>query len=318
MRGLVVRGKFGFKTVMLSALTGGMAILGVYIPVLFFLAPVLLGYILTAWGSACFFVSVFVSLAGLLPILGWQEALYALALFLPASLVIASMLRGRTSYRGAVAGGAMCFAMALYINLCLPSILQGNDAFSGVNAFLKQEFKPLLEQIEVWLGGNAEPVAEMVEWMSLHTAELTMTFIVIVSMPLAFFNVLIAYALFGRRMPDTKKMTPFIKWQLSRQFIYGIIILFAGGLVAEWTELYNHDALMVTVRWILVIPFALMGICLMEFTIQAVPINTGFRRTLAYTMGVVLLPYSIFIFAVIGIIDRVFKIRKRILIIKKD
>ena len=76
------------KQILLCALFGLVAVLGIYLAAVFPLLPAVFGFVWAAWGGICCAVSIATAAAVLFACAGATQTLYALALFAPASLCI--------------------------------------------------------------------------------------------------------------------------------------------------------------------------------------------------------------------------------------
>ncbi len=307
--------KISLKHIVFSLLIGLGAGLGALFPILLFLMPAFLGFAGAAWGTACFLAGATASAAALLLLVGDAAvALYMLAAFLPASIVLTFVLRGKRPYRYAVILMSVVFALFGYAVLCLPSMLAGGGPFDAAVATISKEIDalvPLLPQ----LFDNAEQV-ELAE-AYLKTAvdlvpEIVVGIIFGLSELFAFIGTMLARALLKRAKADVRPMAPFILWQLPKDFVWGALILGAGAVATLLLNLNNAKTIAVAVQCIVLPPLALMGLAFFEFSMLLSTRRSNGWRVFTYIALVLLFPTSLVILAGFGVLDRIIKVRSRI------
>lgn len=306
--------KVSLKHVVFSLLIGLGAGLGAFFPVLLLLMPAFLGFIGAAWGTVCFVYGAAASAAALLFLVGdAATALYMLAAFLPASILLSFVLHGKRPYRYAVIMMSVVFALFGYAVLCLPSMLAGGGPFDGAIATISKELDslvPLLPQ----LFDTAEQV-EFAESYLTAAVDLVPEIVVVlifgISEFFAFIDTMLARVLLKRAKVEARPMAPFILWQLPKDFIWGAIILGVGAVAVLLLDLNNANTIAVAVECIVIPPLALMGLAFFEFSMLLSARRSNGWRVFAYIALVLLFPTSLVILAGFGVLDRVMKVRSR-------
>ena len=310
--------KVSLKHIVFSLLIGLGAGLGAFFPILLFLMPAFLGFAGAAWGTACFLAGAAASAAALLLLVSDAAvALYMLAAFLPASIVLSFVLRGKRPYRYAVILMSVVFALFGYAVLCLPSMLAGGGPFDAPIAAISKEIDALvlllpqlpqfsgtteqMELAEAYLKAAVDLVPEIVVGIIFGFSEL-----------FAFIGTMLARALLKRAKVDVRPMAPFILWQLPKDFLWGALILGAGAIATLFLNLNNAKTIAVAVECIVLPPLALMGLAFFEFSMLLSARRSNGWRIFTYIALVLLFPTSLVILAGFGVLDRVIKVRSRI------
>ena len=123
-------------------------------------------------------------------------------------------------------------------------------------------------------------------------------------------NVIIAKGLCKKFNTDLKEMAPFHKWQLSRSFHKGSLILVAGALIISFTNITNVTAIMMAISLIVIGPYALMGLCFLVFSFKVRRKGRGVIIA-SSVMMVMLFPYSLYGLCLMGLADRLMGLRRR-------
>ena len=299
------------KALLFSFLIGLIGLLGAFSEVLLMLLPALMGFVFAAWGSVCFALSATVAVAGVVAVLGVQpQAVYAVAMFLPASFLIGAALKHKRAYRGAVAGSAACIGVASFLQLCLPSILAGLDPFAA-HLSLLEEMAPIVVEATVALGSDIT-AGQFIALGRILVPQLVMLSIVCGAIVFAFADVLLARLFALKQGVELKPLSKVHDWQVSKDFLYGSIVLVVGVIVVRWLSLKNQDAIAMALECIIAAPYALAGFGFLEFaTIYAAKRQMAGRRALNIVMLVLFFPYSLLLLVILGFMDRVFGFRNR-------
>lgn len=311
------RVKPSFKHLLLSVLFGLFAALGAILPESLLLMPAVLGFVWVAWGGICCALSMAAAALSLLVCFGGVETLYALVVFVPASLCIGYCLRGKRPYRTAVVGASAAIAVGYYCLICLPSLLAGNGPFAAAEELfltLADSFASAgtqLTQSGLIPEGTADTLVETVRALSLIAPELTCFSITALGMCFGLLDVVLVRLMARAAKVALKPMAPFPLWQLSKNYAIGAGVLLAGGLLALLLNLNNAGAVFTIAECVLLLPLLLMGVCLMEFLTHITGGNKVLRRVLFYASIVLLFPYSIIFLLILGVIDRISRLRRR-------
>ena len=299
-----------------SLLIGLGAALSAFMPFLLLLVPALLGFVGAAWGTVSFVVASLTAAAGLfLFTYDTAIALYMLAAFLPASVILAFVLKGKRPYRYAVIFISAVFALFGYAIACLPSILAGNGPFDGITANMSEMAKKVISMLpQIFPNEQQVYVLESLILRSVDVVpQAVVTLILVTAELFALSNTLIAYWLLKHAKKEIRPMAPFLAWQLPKDFLWGAIILGIGAVVCAIIGLEGTPAVVAAVQCIIVPPFALMGLAFFEFTTVFSPKRSTGWRVFIYVSFVLLLPYSLFMLAGFGLLDRTMQIRSRMI-----
>ncbi|MEG1548278.1 MAG: DUF2232 domain-containing protein [Clostridia bacterium] len=307
--------KVSFMHILFAALIGSAAFLGAYVPLLLLLLPAFLAFVAVAWGNVCFAIALAAAAIGVYTGCGGVivSALYDIAIFAPAAVIIALVINKKQPHRVGVAAASGALALGGYLLLCLPSLLAGKDPF----ALLTEGMVSIVESLTAVFKSMSEvPVgmADALEYIQLLPSmvpEMATMLLVGAAMVAGFANYIIAYALSRRTVKELKPMAPFRLWQLSRSFTWGALILLLGAMIVTNRGMINAAAISVAVQTILVGPFALSGMCFFEFIASVRAGSGALIRIVVYAAVALMMPYSIIGLAIIGMADRIFHIRKK-------
>lgn len=277
------------------------------------LAPAFLGFALGAWGYAAGAVSFVGFIGALFLICGLESTLLRLAAVLPASAVIGYIIYNKKAWRTAVGLGALLMGVGLYVYTCLPSILDGYDPFyyiASVFTALAEEMTSLAES-----GLVSEERVSLMRAMFVTLADsvetIAMQAICLISMVFALVDTLIARLLVKRTGRELKPMTPMPLWQLSSNYTYAALAAIVGGAAALLFELNNSASVVSAAQMAIIGPLALMGVCYLDFTTRLGRPGSKAKRVIIYVLIVIMLPYSITVLAIAGLLDRIMKTRRR-------
>jgi len=305
------------KQVAFSILIGLCGFAGAYMPLLLLLMPALLAFVLAAWGGICFAVGTGTAAILTFVLLGAADGVSVLVVFLPAAFIIGRCLSSRKPYRSAVIGSTLALAAGYYCLICLPGILAGESPFLVMEQFflsmadmLAAQAAPLLESGLI-LEEDVALMVDMTRSLSLMAPEMTVGSIAILSMGFGLLDVLIARMLTKRSM-DLRPMAPFHRWQLSRQYTVISFLALGTALVTYLFKLSNASAVFIAAECVVLLPVVLMGLCFLEFLSKIPGSGGNVRRILTYVCIVLLIPYSLAFLLVIGFIDRLARIRRRV------
>ncbi len=282
--------------------------------------PAFLSFVGVAWGGGCYIAALLPAAAALFIVAGSAvDALYMLAAFLPAALILFSVLRRKQPYRYAVVFLTAVSALFGYAVLCLPSVLAGGGPFDGAAeryvSALRGLTTPLTELGFATQGtaGQTEELSALFEELILEMApELTVAGILLYAELVGFLNTVVAYRLLKRAKAEVRPMAPLVLWQLPKDFFWGALILGAGAVACVLLELENASAVVAAAEYIVLPPLALMGVSFFEFSRLVSPRKSEGWRVFTYVALFLLFPTSLFILAGLGILDRVLGARTRI------
>lgn len=306
------------KQLLLPSLLGfGAAVLSMALPLGLCAAPILFAFMGAAWGYLSLGIGLGQACLGIFIIAadqGWDTAyiLGLIALFLPSSVILCCFLKQGRSYRSAAGLCAVCTGLALYALLCLPFILEGESPFEYFEAVAASFGEQLtaFAQAEGFAGDALEAVERFAAYARLTAPDAAVMTIVCTAMAMSFTSLLITRALCRAAGVRLRPMAPFHKWQLSRDFVSGCLVLLLGAFVVILLELENASAIAAAVQCIVGGPYALMGVCLLAFG-RRQKLRSGAFFTFSIVLLALMLPYSIYGLSFMGAFDRIFKLRER-------
>lgn len=276
-----------------------------------YVVPALLGFLFAAWGFAGMIPALIGAFAVSFLLMDAQSAAYTLALYIPASLIIGGIIRKKLPWRTAVAMSALTMGLALYLYLCLPSMLAGKNPFEESGQTLQESVTYLVQQYDASAASSAETSLAATEQFAAMIKELTpqiiMYFVCGFAMFFSLIDVIVARALCKKMKLELRPMTHFALWQLSKQYNYVSLAAIAGVVAVMVVGLSNEDAVFAAAACVVLMPLMLDGVCYIEFAVRMHAGKRGLRRALFYIFAVLLMPYSLIF---MGLMDRIMRIRK--------
>ena len=255
------------------------------LPLVLMIFPALLGYIGAAWGYG------------------------ALGL---ASAAACGVIFGQTAAFGtAVAYCAFAAGLSQYGATCLMPLIELGDPFAHYSeyaAYFAQALTAAANELALEQAAM-EQLEFLSAFMKRSAPDIAVISIVGTSLLAGLLNVIIAKGLCKKFKASVKAMAPFHRWQLSRSFYKGSLILVTGALIISFTNINNVSAIMMAISLIVIGPYALMGLCFLVFSIKARKKGRGFVIASSVLM-LLLFPYSLYGLCMMGLADRLFGIRR--------
>ena len=285
------------------------------LPLILMIFPALLGFVGTAWGYGALGISAAAAcgvIFGQTAALGLANCIGYAAMLLFQSLIIAYVFKNKGAYRTAVAYCAFAAAISQYCATCLMPLIELGDPFAHYTEYAAL-FADALVNSGAELGleqGALEQLEYLAAYMKRCAPDIAVISIVGTSMLGGLLNVIIAKGLCRKFKADLKKMAPFHKWQLSRSFQKGSLILVAGALIISFTNITNVTAIMMAISLIVIGPYALMGLCFLVFSFKVRRKGRGVIIASSVMMAL-LFPYSLYGLCLMGLADRLMGIRRR-------
>ncbi len=280
---------------------------GLFVPVLLLL-PVALAYVALCWGGA-YTLFAFVAAGAGAAFAAGPQAPYALALLLPAAAALIVFFQRRLAYRSAVGCVTACFAIAYYLELCLPSLLAGQDAYAAMRELTRQVLS-LYDAMGAAMGYTL-PAAFSAALLDM-TPQFTMITVMATAMAFAFANVLLLRYAAQKGGARLRPMAKLWDWRLTRESLVGAGILAVGAIAVRVLALTNAGAITVTIEMILLGEFALNGFCYSEYISRVLTRQSGARRALRYAIYILFFPYSLVVLCLTGIAECIFNLRDRL------
>ncbi len=295
-----------------SGLAAGISI-GI-LPLILMIFPALLGYVGAAWGYGALGIASAAAcgvIFGQTAAFGFANCIGYAAMLLCQSFIIAIIFKKKGAYRTAVAYCAFAAALSQYGSTCLMPLIELGDPFAHYSEYAAY-FAELMTQAASELALEQAAMEQMeflAAFMKRSAPDIAVISIVGTSLLAGLLNVIIAKGLCKKFKVSTKAMAPFHKWQLSRSFYKGALILVAGALIMSFTSINNLTAIMMAISLIVMGPYALMGLCFLVFSIKMRKKGRGFIMASSILM-LLLFPYSLYGLCMMGLADRLFGIRR--------
>ena len=308
--------KLTAKQGLLSAVFGLAAGASVGIlPLILMIFPALLGFVGTAWGYGALGIASAAAcgvIFGQTATLGLTNCIGYAAMLLSQSFIIAFVFKTKGAYRTAVAYCVFAASLSQYCATCLMPLIELGDPFAHYTEFATYFADALLNSgAELGLEqGALDQLGYLAAYMKRCAPDIAVISIVGTSMLGGLLNVIIAKGLCKKFKTDLKKMAPFHKWQLSRSFHKGSLILVAGALIISFTSINNVTAIMMAISLIVIGPYALMGLCFLVFSFKFRKKGRGIIMASSIMM-LLLFPYSLYGLCLMGLADRLMGIRRR-------
>lgn len=301
------------KGIVISIIFGVLsAALGAYSVTALLVAPAFLSCAFSAWGYGVGAVGLISYAATAYLVGGASASVYMMACVLPASFAIGFIIMKKKPWRTAVSLGALLMGLGLYANICLPSILQGLEPFAGIAATVSEVSSELAAALEA--GGASADTIKLIKLLFADAEEyagkMTMQYLTAGSMIAALIDTLIARSLTRRVNNDIRPMAPMPLWQLSNNYNYAAGFVLLGAVVTLIAGLNNADAVLSVAENVIMGPLALMGFCYLDFLTKIGRPGSKAKRIVLYIF-VIVFPGRTTVLALVGLLDRIMKVRRR-------
>ena len=301
------------KGIVISIISGVLsAALGAYSVTALLVAPAFLSCAFSAWGYGVGAVGLISYAATAYLVGGASASVYMMACVLPASFAIGFIIMKKKPWRTAVSLGALLMGLGLYANICLPSILQGLEPFAGIAATVSEVSSELAAALEA--GGASADTIKLIKLLFADAEEyagkMTMQYLTAGSMIAALIDTLIARSLTRRVNNDIRPMAPMPLWQLSNNYNYAAGFALLGAVVTLIAGLNNADAVLSVAENVIMGPLALMGFCYLDFLTKIGRPGSKAKRIVLYIF-VIVFPGRTTVLALVGLLDRIMKVRRR-------
>ena len=301
------------KGIVISIIFGVLsAALGAYSVTALLVAPAFLSCAFSAWGYGVGAVGLISYAATAYLVGGASASVYMMACVLPASFAIGFIIMKKKPWRTAVSLGALLMGLGLYANICLPSILQGLEPFAGIASTVSEVSSELAAALEA--GGASADTIKLIKLLFADAEEyaekMTMQYLTAGSMIAALIDTLIARSLTRRVNNDIRPMAPMPLWQLSNNYNYAAGFALLGAVVTLIAGLNNADAVLSVAENVIMGPLALMGFCYLDFLTKIGRPGSKAKRIVLYIF-VIVFPGRTTVLALVGLLDRIMKVRRR-------
>lgn len=190
-------------------------------------------------------------------------------MFIPGGVVIGYCLMHKLPYRTAAVAAAVLAALGIYTMTCVPSLLAGKQPFAYYTEAIAA-FGDAAESAAASMGLSAERTEALIKqtaYMQYRAPDTAAMMMCCFGMASGLLSTVIARAI-CKGKAELRPMAPFHLWQLSRGFVGGSMILLLGAILLPIIGVKNASAAAAAIECIVAGPYALMGICLMAFTVK--------------------------------------------------
>ncbi len=217
--------------------------------------------------------------------------------------VLAVGLYKKWPYRYIALALAGVLLASLYANYALPSVLAGKEPYAGVVEMLN-ELRALSESY-----GTGSEMLKSMDAMIEDVPKLFFGALVMLSEAGSLAAVVLAYAMAKRSSADTRRMAPFIEWQLPQSLKIALPAIAAIVALTYLAKLGAAPTVFYTVACTLLPLFMAVGFAFMLFIARHRPAGKGFMT--AFAIAVLLL--TPVLVALMGVFDLYVNIRGKVI-----
>ncbi len=275
----------------------------------------LFGYLLLTGGVVPFLLSAAVSLSGAY----WMAdvgGLWVPCASIVWALLTTTMLRKNKGYFDTVFAGAALYTVAFYLMISLPDIRSGGVAFQHITTLFSRIFEEALASAQTVSGMlTAEQAGLMQETSRIILAGLPIYLpaVLCTAGGIAGLTNLLVCTWRARKAGMTlRPMRRFAYWRVPREFVVGIAIMALGAFLASALHIANMDAVTAAITALAALPFVVQGACVVMFLLQFSRSSVAVVMFLIFV--VLMLPMSVMFLAILGIIEQLFHLRRRIIL----
>jgi len=305
---IVLKQKVTLKQYLIGAVIGLLGFAVPHMPFLYIILPAAYGLVGAAYGAGVLCFSLLISAAGAAFV---SADMLSLVMYLPASLALGLMIYYKRPWRSTAAVTAGALFLGMYCVVCLPGVIAGTGPYGPIitmakeiGSFLSAEFTAL---------GAAEQAKMAEEIIHNYVAivpDSLLATLLMTSMVWAGLSLIVVRSFLKKRR-ELRPMAPMREWRLPKGFVWGSLILLAGGLILSTMDLAYAAAVTACAEIIALLPLALQGVALCDF-LWYVRRKSAAGRVIAIILLVLLLPTSVIFFAMMGFIEQLTKIRMKL------
>jgi hypothetical protein len=291
------------------------AVLTAYVPVFLIITPALWAYAGARTKPYWVFLPAAAFAYGMF---SFEPAAVASALTagaLAATLLLLLLLTRGFSNSETVLILCGAFLLTLYGAICLPSLLDGKEAFAAIQSRVG-DLRALYRASEAQMSQiSPDSIALILQTMDAMYDAVPAGFVAVLCVFASVLGLgnLLFFRAFCRKQAQIKlsPMRAFRDWTLPRSMTLGLFALLIGSIILELSGWTFAESFSITVNTLLGIPLFLQGICVVDFLISRMQKNHAVVRTIMYTGFGVLYQLVIFPLVLIGCFDQIFRIRER-------
>lgn len=233
--------------------------------------------------------------------------LLPMLIYAPASLALTLLLRAKQPNLTAASITAALFALGSWGMFYLLSSRNGQSIAEYIQsrlAWLSEPFRQPLPGIDP---GFMQQMLDFSTGIIDTLAMLYLTLVVFFAMLAGLFSLTVARWVSRAFGAELKSMTPFCRWQLPRNFSWGILILFGGGMLLWQLGFEGIEPSLSAIQTIILVPLLIQGASLAHYLL----LRSGVPKAGGMALVVIasLLFSMVFFFG--GAIEQAIRIRKR-------
>jgi len=303
----------GYWILLLAVVAG---VLAAYVPLLLIIAPALWAYAGVRTKPYWIFVPAAAFAYGAFT---FETATVAIALTAGAlivALLLSTLLTHGFSNSDTVLILCGVFLLMLYGAICLPELLNGNEAYAAIQAQvgdIRALYRASESQLSQLNPDGVKLIMETLDTMYEGVPVAFVSVLIIFSSVLGLGNLLFFRA-FCKKQEQIKlsPMRPFRDWTLPRSMTLGLFAMLIGSIIVEFTGWAFAESFSMTANILLGIPLFVQGICVLDFFIDRMQKNRTVVRTLTYIGLVVLYQFMLFPLVLVGCFEQIFRLRERL------
>ena len=300
--------KIGLKQYLIAAVISLLGFAAPHMPFLYIILPAAYGLVGAAYGAGALCFSLLISAAGAAFA---SSDLMSIAMYLPAALALGLMIYYKRPWRSTAAVTAGALFLGMYCVVCLPGVIAGTGPFSPIITMAKDVGGLLVKEFNA-LGAaeQAKMVEEIIGNYVAIVPDSLLATLLMTAMVWAGVSLIVVRSFLKKRR-ELRPMAPFREWRLSKSFVWGCIILIAGGFLLSALELGYAAAVYSCAEIIALLPLALQGLALCDF-LWFFRRKTAAGRVIAIVLLILLLPMSVIFFGMLGLVDQFAKVRRKL------
>ncbi len=278
----------------------------------------LFGYLLLTGGVAPFLLSAAVSLSGAY----WMAdvgGLWVPCASIVWALLVTAFIKKNKGYFDTAFVGAALYTIAFYLMISLPDIRSGGVAFGYVTSLFSDVFEQSLASAQAMSGmftaQQAEAMQEMARMIRVGLPIYLPAVLCVAGGMASLVNLLVCTWRTRKAGVKLRPMRRFAYWRVPREFVVGIVIMASGAVLASALHIANMDAVAAAVVALGALPFVVQGACVVMFMLQ---FSRSSATIVMFCIFIVLMmPMSIFFLGILGLIEQLIHLRRRIIIRSK-
>ncbi len=278
----------------------------------------LLGYLLLTGGVVPFLLSAAVSLSGAY----WMAdvgGLWIPCASIAWALLTTVLIKKNKGYFDTAFVGAALYTVAFYLMISLPDIRSGGVAFGYVTTLFSNLIEQSLASAQAVSGMLTAEQAALMQEMA-HSIRIGLpvylpAVLCVAGGVISLVNLLVCTWRSRKVGVKLRPMRRFPYWRVPREFVIGIAIMVLGSILASALHVANMDAVTTAVTALAALPFVVQGACVVIFVLQFSRSNTAIVMFCIFV--VLMMPMSILFLGILGLIEQLFQLRRRIIMRSK-